>query len=123
MRHGKMHFTSRTLGESTGYVQRLCVLTDLDGTFNSVFCTTQVSWLCANTGNYILLQLSLQSQAGTRLIQTTTATKRLRSTCHHLHTTPPILSTSLQRKVCFLPRNGETEAHGEVSDLPRAVQE
>lgn len=83
MCHGKMRFTSQTLGESTGYVLRLCVLTYLDWTFNSMFCKTQVSWLCSNLDNCILLQLCPQSQADTRLIIITTANKHLLCTSQH----------------------------------------
>lgn len=83
MCHGKMHFTSQTLGESTGYVLRLYVLPYLDWTFNSMFCKTQVSWLCSNLDNCILLQLCIQSQADTRLIIITMANKCLLCTSQH----------------------------------------
>lgn len=92
MYHGEMHFTSWTLGESTGYVLWLCVLTYLDWTFNSMFCKVQVSWLCSNMDNYILLQLCLQSQAGTRLIIIATANKRLLCTSQHMGRFPCITS-------------------------------
>lgn len=77
MCHGEMHFTPQALGESPGSLLRLCVLTYLDWTFNSVFCKTQVSWPASRLDNYIQFELDLQSQAGTRFTWETTVNKHL----------------------------------------------